>query len=71
MRHLFYTAVEGITEHITGLENGMIKLWELPKYLEVSGDVTIYLNMVCLLVTLLLGISIADIIYKCFKRKHV
>ena len=44
MATLFYNMVEMITEWVTGIENGAIKLWELQEYLRVSANVTAALN---------------------------
>lgn len=63
MKELFYIIVEYITECITGIENGAIKLWELGEYLEVSNYVTIGLNIVCGLVVALVIICVVDAVH--------
>lgn len=52
MRSLFYNLAEFITENITGIQNGEIKIWELHYWTEISNDVTFILNLSCLILVL-------------------
>ena len=70
MRELFYIIVEYITECITGLENGAIKLWELNEYLEVSGHVTIGLNIACALMLALVISCVVDVVLTIYAYRN-
>lgn len=45
MRALFYNVVEMFTEKITGIENGAIKIWEFERYMRVSDNIAVLLNV--------------------------
>ena len=59
MRTFFYYMVEVITEHITGLENGNMKLWDLFEYMRVSEKVIIGVNIIGLIVAVAFALLIA------------
>lgn len=63
-----------ITEWITGIENGAIKLWELGEYLTVSQWVTMGLNVMVVLVIAIVILSASVIVdewrlYNMMKQK--
>ena len=60
MRDLFYTIVTWITRQITGLDNHCMSLWDLPVWLKVEHDVTIWCIIVCMLVVTLIVVCIVD-----------
>lgn len=60
MRDLFYTIVEWITRQITGLDNHCMSLWDLPAWLKVEHDVTLWCIIVCMLVVTLIVVCIVD-----------
>ena len=60
MRDLFYTIIEWITRQITGLDNHCMSLWDLPVWLKVEHDVTIWCIIVCMLVVTLIAVCIVD-----------
>ena len=60
MRDLFYTIVEWITRQITGLDNHCMSLWDLPVWLKVEHDVTLWCIIVCMLVVTLIVVCILN-----------
>lgn len=72
MRTLFYTMVTMITEMITGLEHDNLRLWNVGTYINKSQDVTVMLNVLCLIVTLsvILGIIYMVCCYIINKREQ-
>lgn len=71
MRGLFYAIVEYITECITGIENGSIKLWELNTYLMMSNRVTMWMNIVVAVVLCLVIAIVALEIYEYYLLKKL
>lgn len=71
MRTLFYTIVTMITEMITGLEHDNLRLWNVGTYINKSQDVTVILNVLCLIVTISVVWGIIDMVcYIINKRKQ-
>ena len=71
MKELFYYIVECITEYITGIENGAIKLWELEAYLTVSDNVATVLNLMCACIIAAVICGIIDIVREIRKCEDI
>ena len=73
MRYYFYTITTWITNKITGLNNNCMRLGDLPVWLKVNHDVTLWFNIMCILVVALIVICIVDSIvtlYHTHKEKN-
>ena len=68
MRDLFYMIIEWITRQITGLDNHCMSLWDLPVWLKVEHDVTIWCIIVCMLVAPGAGLLLRGAFSK--EKKH-
>lgn len=73
MRHYFYELVTWITNMITGLDNNNLRLDTVGTWIKTSNEVTIWLNILCLLVTTLLISIVIDAgigMYEKHKKLH-
>lgn len=71
MKTLFYKICEVITEHVTGLVNGEMELWELEEYLTILSlvkpitNLVIAISVTCVIIVCVQGIMcVHDVINK-------
>lgn len=64
MRTLFYNIVETITENITGLENGNLKIWQLSTWFDTTDKVGFMINLICLVMLLTVIVTVCEIIIR-------
>lgn len=63
MRELFYYIVTMISEAITGLDHSNLKLWNFMTYIEVSDNVSIWLNAMIALFIAFIVLAIMGLIF--------
>ena len=69
MRALFYNNVEFVSEKITGLDSSNLSIFDLGRYIAVSDDVALWMNIGS---AILVAFIASNIIYWAYRMiKHV